>query len=50
MERAGGQPKVSKVLGGIRFEDLLPVTDGGCETLTQYPSNFEPPPLRCSVR
>jgi Xaa-Pro aminopeptidase len=23
--------------GGVRFEDLLLVTDGGCETLTSYP-------------
>jgi Xaa-Pro aminopeptidase len=24
-------------IGGVRFEDLLLITDAGCETLTQYP-------------
>ena len=24
-------------LGGVRFEDLLLITDDGCETLTDYP-------------
>jgi Xaa-Pro aminopeptidase len=24
-------------IGGVRFEDLLLITDDGCETLTQYP-------------
>jgi Xaa-Pro aminopeptidase len=24
-------------VGGVRFEDLLLITDDGCETLTQYP-------------
>jgi Xaa-Pro aminopeptidase len=24
-------------IGGVRFEDLLLITDGGCETLTRYP-------------
>ncbi len=27
----------SREFGGVRFEDLLLVTDGGCETLTSYP-------------
>ena len=24
-------------LGGVRFEDLLLITEDGCETLTDYP-------------
>jgi Xaa-Pro aminopeptidase len=24
-------------IGGVRFEDLLLITDDGCETLTRYP-------------
>jgi Xaa-Pro aminopeptidase len=29
-------------LGGVRFEDLLLVTEDGCETLTNYPYDLEP--------
>jgi Xaa-Pro aminopeptidase len=29
-------------LGGVRYEDLLLITDSGCETLTQYPYDLEP--------
>ena len=29
-------------LGGVRFEDLLLVTDEGCETLTDYPYELTP--------
>jgi Xaa-Pro aminopeptidase len=29
-------------LGGVRFEDLLLVTDDGCETLTDYPYDLAP--------
>jgi Xaa-Pro aminopeptidase len=29
-------------LGGVRFEDLLLVTDDGCETLTDYPYDLKP--------
>jgi Xaa-Pro aminopeptidase len=29
-------------LGGVRYEDLLLITDGGCETLTDYPYELEP--------
>jgi Xaa-Pro aminopeptidase len=29
-------------LGGVRFEDLLLVTEGGCETLTDYPYELQP--------
>jgi len=29
-------------IGGVRFEDLLLVTDGGCETLTDYPYSLNP--------
>lgn len=29
-------------LGGVRFEDLLLVTDEGCETLTDYPYDLAP--------
>jgi Xaa-Pro aminopeptidase len=29
-------------LGGVRFEDLLLVTEDGCETLTDYPYELEP--------
>jgi Xaa-Pro aminopeptidase len=29
-------------IGGVRFEDLLLVTDGGCETLTDYPYSLDP--------
>ena len=31
-----------RALGGVRFEDLLLVTDGGCETLTDYPYDLAP--------
>ena len=24
-------------IGGVRYEDLLLITDDGCETLTRYP-------------
>jgi Xaa-Pro aminopeptidase len=24
-------------IGGVRFEDLLLITETGCETLTEYP-------------
>jgi Xaa-Pro aminopeptidase len=33
-----GLPEV----GGVRYEDLLLVTDDGCETLTDYPYDLEP--------
>jgi Xaa-Pro aminopeptidase len=29
-------------LGGVRYEDLLLVTDDGCETLTEYPYELTP--------
>jgi Xaa-Pro aminopeptidase len=29
-------------VGGVRFEDLLLITDGGCETLTGYPYDLTP--------
>ena len=29
-------------IGGVRFEDLLLVTDDGCETLTDYPYELAP--------
>jgi Xaa-Pro aminopeptidase len=29
-------------LGGVRFEDLLLVTEGGCEVLTEYPYDLAP--------
>jgi Xaa-Pro aminopeptidase len=29
-------------LGGVRYEDLLLITEDGCETLTQYPYELEP--------
>jgi Xaa-Pro aminopeptidase len=29
-------------IGGVRFEDLLLVTDDGCETLTDYPYDLAP--------
>jgi Xaa-Pro aminopeptidase len=29
-------------IGGVRFEDLLLVTDDGCETLTDYPYSLDP--------
>ena len=29
-------------VGGVRFEDLLLVTDDGCETLTDYPYDLAP--------
>jgi Xaa-Pro aminopeptidase len=29
-------------LGGVRYEDLLLITDDGCETLTDYPYDLEP--------
>jgi Xaa-Pro aminopeptidase len=29
-------------IGGVRFEDLLLVTEAGCETLTQYPYDLTP--------
>ena len=29
-------------VGGVRFEDLLLVTDDGCETLTRYPYELTP--------
>jgi Xaa-Pro aminopeptidase len=29
-------------LGGVRYEDLLLITDDGCETLTDYPYELEP--------
>jgi Xaa-Pro aminopeptidase len=29
-------------IGGVRYEDLLLVTDNGCETLTDYPYDLEP--------
>jgi Xaa-Pro aminopeptidase len=31
-----------RALGGVRFEDLLLVTDDGCETLTDYRYDLEP--------
>ena len=29
-------------VGGVRFEDLLIVTDDGCETLTDFPYDLAP--------
>jgi Xaa-Pro aminopeptidase len=29
-------------IGGVRYEDLLLVTDDGCETLTSYPYDLTP--------
>jgi Xaa-Pro aminopeptidase len=29
-------------IGGVRYEDLLLVTDDGCETLTDYPYSLQP--------
>jgi Xaa-Pro aminopeptidase len=29
-------------IGGVRYEDLLLVTEGGCEVLTQYPYDLKP--------
>jgi Xaa-Pro aminopeptidase len=29
-------------VGGVRYEDLLLITDHGCETLTDYPYELEP--------
>jgi Xaa-Pro aminopeptidase len=29
-------------LGGVRYEDLLLVTENGCETLTRYPYDLTP--------
>ena len=38
-----GEPGLwDRELGGIRFEDLLLVTDDGCETLTDYPYELAP--------
>jgi Xaa-Pro aminopeptidase len=47
---AGGEPLVAgdvvaiepgvegiEGIGGVRFEDLLLITEDGCETLTDYP-------------
>jgi Xaa-Pro aminopeptidase len=33
------EPRIERLagIGGVRFEDLLLVTDDGCETLTRYP-------------
>ena len=31
-------------IGGVRFEDLLLVTDGGCERLTRFPYELTPRP------
>ena len=31
-----------RAIGGVRFEDLLLVTDDGCETLTDYPYDLTP--------
>jgi Xaa-Pro aminopeptidase len=33
------EPRVEGLegIGGVRFEDLLPITDDGCETLASYP-------------
>ena len=31
-----------KDAGGVRFEDLLLITAGGCETLTDYPYDLAP--------
>ena len=32
----------SPEIGEVRFEDLLLVTEDGCETLTDYPYDLEP--------
>ena len=29
-------------IGGVRYEDLLLVTEDGCETLTQFPYSLTP--------
>jgi Xaa-Pro aminopeptidase len=29
-------------VGGVRYEDLLLVTDDGCRTLTEYPYDLAP--------
>ena len=29
-------------IGGMRYEDLLLVTENGCETLTDYPYDLAP--------
>ena len=29
-------------IGGVRFEDLLLITEDGCETLTRYPYELAP--------
>jgi Xaa-Pro aminopeptidase len=31
-----------RTIGGVRYEDLLLVTDDGCEVLTQYPYDLKP--------
>jgi len=33
-------------IGGVRFEDLLLITDDGCETLTRYPYGLTPGDVR----
>ena len=41
--RAGVEPGLwERAVGGVRFEDLLLVTDEGCETLTEYPYASRP--------
>ena len=31
-----------RAIGGVRYEDLLLVTEDGCETLTDYPYALAP--------
>ncbi|MGH3608739.1 MAG: M24 family metallopeptidase, partial [Pseudonocardiaceae bacterium] len=52
--RTGGDPFVTgdvlavepglwqRDVGGVRFEDLLLVTDDGCEVLTDFPYSLTP--------
>ena len=40
--RAGHEQTYAGEIGGVRLEDLLLLTDDGCETLTDYPYDLEP--------
>jgi Xaa-Pro aminopeptidase len=35
-------PAMLPWIGEVRLEDLLLVTEDGCETLTRYPYDFKP--------